>query len=149
MTQATKFRDRSHARVYSHWRALPAWRTLSLAARCILIEILMENRAGLNGRLAWSCRKAARAVGVSKDRAARALIHLEDRGWLKCERVANFGRRNAPAEYALTMFPNDATGGLPSFAFEVWNPDGPAFQSLPVSHLEDTTVAPRGHGRRT
>jgi hypothetical protein len=39
-------------------------------------------------------------------------------GWLKVERVARFGRRNAPARYALTMFENDETGEPPSFAFE-------------------------------
>ena len=142
MTQATKFSDRSHARVYAHWRTYPAWRTLSLAAKCILIEILMENRVGINGTLAWSCRRAARAINVSKDTAARALTDLECRGWLTVERVASFGRRNAPAQYAVTMFPNDVTGEPASHAFEVWRPDGPAFQFL-------ARVAPRGRDGRT
>ena len=122
MAKATNLRDRAHARVYAHWRTLPAWRLLSPVARCVLVEILMENRPGLNGRLEWSCRKAGRAVGVSKDRAARALIELEMLGWLSVERAALFGRRNPPAHYALTMFPNDVSGEPASFAFETIDP---------------------------
>jgi hypothetical protein len=130
MTTATKFRDRPHARIYAHWRQYPAWTSLGLVARALLVEMLMEYRPGTNGRLAWSCRKAARAVGVSKDRAARALIELEMRGWVTVERVANFGRRNLPAEYALTMYANDASGAPASYAFEAWDPKGSPLQSL-------------------
>lgn len=141
MAAATKFRDRPHARVYAHWRNLPAWALLSLVARSLLVEILMEYRPGANGRLAWSCRKAARSICVSKDRAARALIELEMKGWLTVERVANFGRRNLPAEYALTMYANDVTGAPASFAFEAWAPTGSPLQSL-------ARVAPAGHDGR-
>jgi hypothetical protein len=55
-----------------------------------LVEILMENRPGLNGRLEWSCRKAAHAIGVSKDTAARALTQLELLGWITVERLGGF-----------------------------------------------------------
>ena len=102
----------SARRIYAHWRQYSAWRALSLASRALLVEILMEYRPGQNGRLEWSCRKAALAIGVSKDRAARALTQLECLGWLKVERIALFGRRNAPACYALTMYINDVTGDL-------------------------------------
>ena len=125
MAKATNLRDRPHARIYSHWGAYPAWRALSLASRALLVAILMEYRPGRNGHLEWSCRRAASAIGVSKDRAARALTQLELLGWLKVERLAGFGRRNVPACYALTMFPNDATGELPSFAFEHIDPANP------------------------
>lgn len=141
MATATKFRDRPHARVYAHWRQFPAWTLLSLVARSLLVEILMEYRPGANGRLAWSCRKAARSINVSKDRAARALIELELKGWLTVERVANFGRRNMPAEYALTMYADDVTGAPASFAFEAWNPTGCPLQSL-------ARVAPTGRDGR-
>lgn len=141
MAKATNLRDRPHARIYSHWRNYPAWRALSLASRALIVEILMEYRPGQNGRLEWSCRKAGRAITVSKDRAARALTELELLGWLKVERLAGFGRRNAPACYALTMFANDATGDPPSFAFEHIDPANPLLRG-PVR------VAPQGHGGR-
>lgn len=122
MAKATKFRDRSHARIYAHWRRYPAWQRLSLAARALLTEIMLEYGGRDNGRLEWSCRKAGQAIGVSKDRAARALTQLELLGWLTVERVSKFGNRNAPARYALTMFGNDVTGEPPSFAFEHIDP---------------------------
>lgn len=123
MAKAMNLRDRAHARIYAHWRQYPAWRALSLASRALLVEILMEYRPGLNGRLEWSCRKAGQTINVSKDRAARALTQLELLGWLKVERISNFGRRNTPAHYALTMFANDVTGDPPSFAFEHIDPN--------------------------
>jgi hypothetical protein len=141
MTTATKFRDRPHARLYFHWRRFPAWASLSLAARALLTEMLMEYRPGANGRLAWACRRAARAIGVSKDTAARALIELEIKGWVTVEQVASFGRRNVPAEYALTMFANDVTGLPPSNAYERWDPKDTA--------PRPARVAPEVHDGRT
>jgi hypothetical protein len=138
MAKATNFRDRPHARIYAHWRTYPAWRALTLAARALLVEILLEYRPGLNGRLEWSCRKAGTTIGVSKDRAARALTQLELLGRLKVERPAKFGRRNAPARYALTIYPNDETGDPASFAFEHVDPSNPL--------LGRYRVAPQGHG---
>ena len=141
MAKATNLRDRAHARIYAHWRQYPAWRALSLASRALLVEIMLEYRPGQNGCLEWSCRKAARAIGVSKDRAARALTQLELLGWLKVERVSKFGGRNGPARYALTMFANDITGDPPSFAFEHIDPNNPLLGG-PVR------VAPEGHAGR-
>lgn len=125
MAKATKLRDRPHARIYSHWRRYPAWASLSLAARALLVEILLEYRPGNNGRLSWPCRRAASTIGVGKDTAARALKELELKGWLTVERVALFGRRTTPAEYALTMYENDLSGEPASKSFEHWSPDSP------------------------
>jgi hypothetical protein len=159
MAKATNLRDRPHARIYAHWRQYPAWRALSLASRALLVEILMEYRPGLNGRLEWSCRKAGQTINVSKDRAARALTQLELLGWLKVERVSNFGRRNVPAQYALTMFANDVTGDHPSFAFEHIDPNNPLLggrvrvesrgqdgrvSGTQVSRIRDTRGLPSG-----
>jgi hypothetical protein len=159
MAKATNLRDRPHARIYAHWRQYPAWRALSLASRALLVEIMLEYRPGQNGCLEWSCRKAARAIGVSKDSAARALTQLELLGWLKVERISNFGRRNAPAHYALTMFANDVTGDPPSFAFEHIDPNNPLLggpvrvapqgpdgriAGTQASRLRDTRSVPRG-----
>lgn len=142
MAKATKFSDQAHARIYSRWRGYPAWKTLSTTARALLTEILLENRPGLNGKLSWPCRKAARAIGVSKATAARALSELEDKGWITCERVALFGKSKAPALYAVTMFANDANGDPPSRAYELWTPTSPLFRNR-------LTVSPQGHNGLT
>jgi hypothetical protein len=96
----------------------------SLAARALLIEIMFDYRGPgtNNGTLAWSCRRVAAALGVSKTTGALALTELELKGWLVVVRVAGLASRNKPAEYALTMFPNDATGDPASRAFEHWTP---------------------------
>ena len=120
MARATKYRDQSHARIYGAWRALPAWQTLSLAGRCLLLEMLLEFRPGTNGMLAWSCRKAARPLGVGKSTAAPALIDLEMRGWIRVEKVAGFDHKTQPVFYSLAMFSNDATNEPASRAFQHW-----------------------------
>ena len=79
--------------------------------------------------------------GVSTRRAG--LDRIGDEGLANgVEHVANFGRRNLPAEYALTMYANDASVAPASFAFEAWNPTGSPLQSL-------ARVAAQGHGGRT
>ena len=117
-------RDRSHARIYCHWRELPAWRCLSPAARALLLEIMMDYRPrpGNNGYLRWTVRRAASAVNVGKATAATALEELETCGWITCERIGGFGRSNAGSEFALTMFLNNRSGHLATFAFEHWEP---------------------------
>ena len=113
-----KYRDRSHARIYAAWVDLPAWRTLSLPARCLLFEMLVRFRPGANGQLAWPARRVGEVLNVSKATGARALIELENAGWIEVETVARFGGHAKPAMYSLTMFPNDVTGDPPSSAFE-------------------------------
>ena len=122
MPKATTYRDHAHARVYLSWLNKPAWRTMSLAGRCLLIEMMADYRGpgSGNGTFAWSCRRAAKVLGVSKTTGARALIELETRGWIVVVKVAGFGGRNKPAEYRLTMFPCDVSGEPPSRAFERW-----------------------------
>lgn len=114
-----------HARIYAHWRELPAWRVLSCAARCLLVEMLMEYRPGNNGGLQWSVRRAASALGVGKQSAATALAELEKAGWITVQRIGALGGGNAPTEYALTMYVNDATGEEATRAFERWEPSAP------------------------
>lgn len=117
-------RDRSHARIYSHWRELPAWHAMSLAAKVLLLEMMMDYRPGLenNGYLRWSLRRVAATINVGKATAATALEELEACGWITCERIGGFGRSNAGSEFGLTMFLNNRTGHLPTFGFERWEP---------------------------
>lgn len=124
MAKSYRAADRSHARLYSHWRDLPAWRSLSLAARALLIEMMWDYRPdpGNNGYLKWPLRRAAKVLGCSKDTAAIALEELEACGWITCERIGGPGRRNGPSEYAVTMFFNHRAGHLATFAFERWEP---------------------------
>ena len=80
-------RDRPHARIYSAWMELAAWRGASLAARVLLVEMLTRYRPDNNGNLEWSIRRVADALGVSKSTASAALKELETIGWIDVMRV--------------------------------------------------------------
>jgi DNA-binding transcriptional MocR family regulator len=124
MTTATKYRDRPHARIYSAWMELSAWRAVSIAARCLLVEMLTRYRPGDNGRLEWSVRDVAEVLGVSKSTASTALIELETTGWIEVTRAGSFSRKGRASFYALAMFTNDVTGEPATRTFERWRPDG-------------------------
>lgn len=124
MVTATKYRDRPHARIYSAWMELPAWRAASIAARCLLVEMLTRYRPGDNGRLEWSVRNVAEVLGVSKSTASAALIELETIGWIEVMRAGSFSRKGRASLYALAMYTNDVTGEPATSTFERWRPDG-------------------------
>lgn len=115
---ATKFRDRPHARLYLTWADLPTWRALSPNARALLAEILMRYRPSDHGRLQLPLRIAGDLLGVSKDAAGRALVELERNGWLAVAKPARFGGAHTPALYRLTMFDCPETGTPATHAYK-------------------------------
>lgn len=124
MPKASQYKDRSHARIYSAWLELPAWRAASIAARCLIVEMMGRYRPGENGKLAWPIRRVASVLGVSKSTASLVLTELETLGWIEVTRVGSFSRKSAASCYALAMFANDITGDPVTKAFERWRPDG-------------------------
>ena len=124
MATATKNRDRPHARIYSAWLELPAWRAASIAARNLIVEMLARYRPGENGKLEWSVRRVAEVLGVSKSTASAALIELETIGWIGVMRAGSFSRKGRASLYALAMYNNDVTGEPATRTFERWRPDG-------------------------
>jgi hypothetical protein len=145
MATATKYRDRPHARIYSAWMELAAWREASLAARVLLVEMLARYRPGENGRLEWSVRRVAEVLRVSKSTATTALIELETSGWIEVTRAGTFSRKGRPSHYALATFTNDVTGEPATRTFERWRPDGdrPLGQRCRVSRQRRTVRSER------
>lgn len=125
MARASTYRDRPHARIYAEWIELAAWRHLSGNAAKLLVAMLADYRPGRNGYLEWSERRAGRTIGKSAATGRRALEELQDRGWIEVERFGKFQRRDAPTLYALTVWPNDATGDPATEAFKLWKPARP------------------------
>ena len=118
MARANNLRDQRHARIYARWLPLPAWLGLSGEAAKLLCHLMAHYRPGRNGLDDFSVREAGNAIGKSKSCGARALLELELAGWLSVVRVGTFQARNRPSRYALTMWPNDATGEPASMAFQ-------------------------------
>jgi hypothetical protein len=111
MARPQNQRDGSHARIYSEWLSLPAWRNLSPTAIKLLLEILGRYRPRDNGRLALSAKSAGEYLGASKATGARALRELDDFGWIRPVRLARFAdRRGTATHYRLTMYDDDVTG---------------------------------------
>jgi DNA-binding transcriptional regulator YhcF (GntR family) len=102
-----------------------AWRALSCVARAAFIELARLYNGTNNGQLALPARTLAERLGRSKATAARALIELEEKGFVEVEKVGTFHRRDRLAsEYSLTLYRNDVTLELPTKAFMRWHAYG-------------------------
>jgi hypothetical protein len=96
----------------------PAWLALSATAQAAYVRLALRYDGCNNGMLVLSVRTLARELHVSRATAARALIELEDAGFIETAKIGRFARRNRQAsEYRLTTFRCDVTGELPSKKF--------------------------------
>ena len=103
----------------------PAWRSLPLPARVVLIEILRLYRPGRNGRIAMSARTLATELPISRATAARALQHLVERGFIEATKLGGFNVKagvGRSTEWRLTVHQCDVTGARASRAFMRWLP---------------------------
>jgi DNA-binding transcriptional MocR family regulator len=99
-----------------------AWRSLDGNARSIYIELakLYRGAGTNNGQIGFSVRQAARAVLVSPATAARAMIQLQDRGFIVAMTKGNFTSKREATRWRLTEFDCDVTGQPASRDFESW-----------------------------
>ena len=114
-----------HVRLYHRMLKTPAWRSLSATARAIYLEI--EQRYGgigsNNGRIVYSVRMASEAVHIGKDTAARALIELQQRGFLKATKHGAFSLKTRHAsEWMLTAHVSDISSHAATKEYEQWQP---------------------------
>lgn len=73
------------------WLASEAYRSLSLAARGLLVELAMIENGSNNGSLYLSVRDAADRLGMSDlTSTSRAFDELIDRGFIRCTKEAHF-----------------------------------------------------------
>jgi DNA-binding transcriptional MocR family regulator len=101
----------------------PAWRSLSLAARSVFIEMARNYVPGRNGRLAMSARMLAEALPISRATAARALQDLSARGFIEAVKPGGFNMKageGRATEWRLTLHKCDVTGERASRAFMRW-----------------------------
>jgi hypothetical protein len=109
-----------------------AWQSLNGNARAIYVELAMLYRGvgTNNGRIGFSVRKAAQAVHVSKDTAARALSYLQERGFIVATTKGCFVKKRHATRWRLTEFKCDLTGRPASRDFETWT----TADILPLRH---------------
>jgi DNA-binding MarR family transcriptional regulator len=119
MPRATKLRDRAHARLYADWLALPAWRSLTPAARVILLTLLALYRPASNPSVRLSIREIAKLTAISRSVVAVSLRDLEDRGWLRTIARGTTGKASV-VERAFTLMRDPVTHEPPSRDFEAF-----------------------------
>lgn len=108
-----------HVRLYRWLLDSPAYRSLSLPARALLIELYSFYNGENNGRVFLSVRDAAALIGVGSSTASRAYQELQDRGFIKSRLKSAFSVKSRRAtEWILTEFAyGDA---LPTKDFMKW-----------------------------
>lgn len=82
----------------------PAYRRLSLPARCLIVELQDVWRPDVTS-IHYSVRRVAARLGVSKDTASRAFAELETLGFVRLAEESNWYSGKA-RNWALTWMPN-------------------------------------------
>ncbi|KPP83093.1 MAG: transcriptional regulator [Oceanicaulis sp. HLUCCA04] len=116
-------RGGSHARVYSAWRTLPAFRALSLTALRLLIHVLCEHRAGGPNIWRMDDQTAALLLDCSPNTGGAAIRELITKGWMRIERPGGMtGPRRARSRLvSLSQYPT-AARPAESWRYENWMP---------------------------
>ena len=113
--------DAPHVRLYRWMLDSPAYLSLSCQARAVLLEIARGYNGTNNGRLGLSIRRAAERCNIARGTAARALVELQERGFIECMAKGAFSRKAPHAsEWRLTWWSCNVTGELPSKRFMSW-----------------------------
>ena len=111
-----------------HWFLnSPAWRSLPCVARALYIEIAMRYNGSNNGRISYSAREAAAALGIGKATACRTLVVLQARGFIVCTKKGAFSLKANPgaSEWRLTEYPDDVIPRYATKEFMSWQPQEP------------------------
>jgi hypothetical protein len=107
-----------------HWMMkTPAWRDLDCVARCAYLEIASRyaGRGSNNGRIPYSLREMADALGTSKATAMRALERLQSHGFVVMTKRGAFSVKvRVATEWRLTEHPCDVTGEMATKDFARW-----------------------------
>ncbi|MBU2955074.1 hypothetical protein [Marinobacter sp. F3R08] len=123
--------------VYGEWFDSPAYRDLSLPARCLLLEFQHIYRPGRNGRLSISVQRAMERLGCAKQTAQDAFRELTEHGFIKLNHGELWQERKA-REWILTFEP--INNKEPSDKWQEWKPGEPVFK-LPRKQTQPRKAA--------
>jgi hypothetical protein len=116
-----KRRDAPHVRLYHVMLDSPAYRSLSCAARAVLIEIWRAYNGTNNGRIGFSVRRASERCNIARGTAQRTFRELQELGFIECMTKGAFSLKAPHAsEWRLTWWSCNVTGELPSKKFMSW-----------------------------
>lgn len=117
--------NEAHVRLYRHELDCPAYRTLSPAARVLLIEMraLFSPKRGDN-HVFLSVRQMMDRCNLTQRAATRARDELVERGWVLVAQQGSFDLKLRHATvFALENEPsNTGNGAVPGKAYMRWKP---------------------------
>jgi hypothetical protein len=117
---------------YEWMLACPAYRSLSLAARCILHELKRFYNGRNNGDLFLSVRHAAELLSIGKSTAQRAFAELEDRKFIRPAQKSGFDWKTRERHATTWILTEYQFGNLPPTKdFLKWSADPSQVQAVP------------------
>lgn len=115
-----------------HWVMLehylldtPAWRHLTPNAKAVYVDLKRRYNGINNGLITYSAREAGEALGRHHATGARALLELQEHGFIVVTEDSDFNRKLKLArEYRLTEVRDDRPGleAPPTKDFRHWQP---------------------------
>lgn len=100
-----------------------AWRSLTPNDRALYLEFKWRYDGLNNGRIGFSARDAATALGVSQMTAIRSMNNLQDRGFVIKTKLSGFNMKSRVAtEWRLSEYQCDVSGHVASRDFMKWAP---------------------------
>ena len=93
-----------YIKIEADWFESPAYRDLTLTARCLLTEFLNVYRPSRNGKLSISTRNAAVRLSVTENTCIKAFRDLVEHGFLILTNHENWIQGKA-REFELTVRP--------------------------------------------
>lgn len=123
MARTKKWRGDAHVRLYAYEMRTPAWRTLGVDARTLLLELRALYQPSNANKVFLSVREAMRRLGIGQRRVQAAFAELLERGWIVMDTPGGFTRKTRHAtSYRLMNEANGSPGATASKPFMQWVP---------------------------
>jgi hypothetical protein len=130
-----------HVRLHRWLLRSAAWASLSLVARCTLVELYDLFNGENNGEIFLGAREAATRLSVGKNRALAGLHELEARGFIRARQRGSFSWKSGKAtQWILTEF--SFAGQAPTKDFMKWT-DAEKQNAVPVSSTDGPFLGDR------
>ena len=95
-----------HVRFYEWEIGCPAFRSLSCAARCLLLELKRRFTGVNNAYIALSVREAAKLLNRGRSHMPEVFAELEAKGFIRPRQRGSFNRKSPHStEWILTEYP--------------------------------------------
>lgn len=81
---------KKHIQLYAWMMDSPAWRSLSLGARSLLLEVWYRHNGQNNGQISMSVREAARLLNCGRNTPMKLFDELQEKGFLEATKRGSF-----------------------------------------------------------